>query len=778
MALTLTRTSALNLELEGTTGSFRVGALDGANATLEVLYFLTHVSLDFETGASSQVLSHLAPVREIFETEQLEFDEIMQRDIDDARVSSELIPYLLDAMSRDLVKLFPPIVVVVLPIKPMENRPADKYPRVTREVDDSPDGHQVRRTRSGAVGAEVFEFHQPIVDGNIRNHDLNRLKLNVNRARMVIVDGQHRAMALLAVYRNLMQDWAHARRAPYKDFYEQWTPSFIKKFDLKEISLPVMFCTFPTIDEEYSGGYDLKKAARAVFLTLNKTARKVSDSRNRLLDDNDLVALLLRSTLSSLKKRDALSQGSMRIFNVELDQAGDRERIKSAIAVTGVSHIYYMIEHLLLNRPTDVVGVRARSGQFATRRDLASYGAFQRLNAGHVLGAALANATDRSFFSREAGDKLAEEWKKTYGASIETFFVKFAPIECHARASLSLEQELLTQDNRKLRPILFDGQGMLRVFYAHRDNIREQLSDNTFGAEPTKIEEVMKNLDATEALVRQSVEWFKAQRAANFVGQLSDRGKVLDGEKVQPKIIEFVSDLFGNVFTTVAFQTAVLASFYRVLETATLDASEAGETAPDGAAEFDRCITCLNSFFIPTTSARLKKLVEVFVGKLDGDLKDWKIAKTNNTFREIVHPAEMQPDQWPKYKFLILEIWQPQSETVKRVLKGERDLARSQVYKSLEDRRKVEFLKQAAKVEDDLSAEERKTLRKDAYASFRQLMLNLGLQSQDVPPVAELIAEQEEGSSSAAAADVDEVWQSAENADENQASSLTAKDVP
>jgi hypothetical protein len=115
---------------------------------------------------------------------------------------------------------------------------------------------------------------------------------------------------------------------------------------------------------------------------------------------------------------------------------------------------------------------------------------------------------------------------------------------------------------------------------------------------------------------------------------------------------------------------------------------------------------------------------------------------------------------------------------VKRVLKGERDLARSQVYKSLEDRRKVEFLKQAAKVEDDLSAEERKTLRKDAYASFRQLMLNLGLQSQDVPPVAELIAEQEEGSSSAAAADVDEVWQSAENADENQASSLTAKDVP
>src|SRR5262245_60160980 len=102
MSLALQTTSALNLTLEGSVGSFSVGGREG-QSSIEVMYFLTHVGLDFKSGASVQMLSHLAPVREMFEAETLEFDEIMQRDIDDARVSSELIPYLLDPRSRDLV---------------------------------------------------------------------------------------------------------------------------------------------------------------------------------------------------------------------------------------------------------------------------------------------------------------------------------------------------------------------------------------------------------------------------------------------------------------------------------------------------------------------------------------------------------------------------------------------------------------------------------------------------------------------------------------------------
>src|SRR5205807_969445 len=107
--------------------------------------------------------------------------------------------------SVDLIKLFPPIIVAVLPVQEGTSKPADRYPEVAREH-LPPDGeHEYARLaiRSGPVGREVFQFEQPVVDEQPLEHDLVRFYLNTHRTRLVIVDGQHRAMALLALYRNL-----------------------------------------------------------------------------------------------------------------------------------------------------------------------------------------------------------------------------------------------------------------------------------------------------------------------------------------------------------------------------------------------------------------------------------------------------------------------------------------------------------------------------------------------------------------------------------------------
>jgi hypothetical protein len=79
MALKLGTPSALNLTLQGSVGSFSVGHGSNGHSSLEVKYFLTHVSFDFEMGTSAEVLQHLVPVREMFEG-ALEFDEFMQRE--------------------------------------------------------------------------------------------------------------------------------------------------------------------------------------------------------------------------------------------------------------------------------------------------------------------------------------------------------------------------------------------------------------------------------------------------------------------------------------------------------------------------------------------------------------------------------------------------------------------------------------------------------------------------------------------------------------------------
>lgn len=734
MSLGLSVSSALNLTLSGSVGTFSVGTGQGDQKTVEVKYFLTHVGLNFSSGSNEEVLKHLAPVREIFPTADLDFDEIMQRDIDDARVSSELVPYLLDHRSRDLVKLFPPIIVVVMPVQQLDNRPADYYPRVETETRQMPD-HVLEITRSGPVGQELFEFQQPRQGDVLFEHDLVKLRLNTNRSKLVIVDGQHRAMALLAIYRNLKQDWSDSMRAPYKDYYEEWTPNYIRQFSLNNISLPVMFCTFPALDDTYTGGYNVKMAARSIFLTLNKTARQVSASRNRLLDDNDLIALMLRDTLSTIKRKDSRSSASLRIANIELDQAHDRVKIDSPIAITGVNHIYYFIEHILLNkRDEDVNGAKPRSGKFYKRTELQTAGALERLDGRNVLGADIADATTRDFYTPEAGAKLTAQFRERFGKFIVSTFEQFQPFEIHASAVLWLDQQLQAQSNTKLRPILFEGQGIGRTFSAHQENLAEKLRSGEFGSEATKIQEIADRLKATQKLVQEFIQKLREERADRFLSNVSDKRALrLDDKTYQPKVLDFVNDLYENVLTTVAFQSAMIAGFFGEIERFNLKRVTNNSAPVDPQSAFDGYISELNAFFAPTKSSDVRRLVEVFAGTLDGEIRDWKIAPSASTFRRVVYRGEMQPDQWPKYKYLLLEIWRAEGTELAESLQQERDKCRRQIFNSLVEDYRKEFLEQNFKREDDLTTHDLTQITNAAYEAFRIFLRNVGWRLQDVP---------------------------------------------
>ena len=72
------------------------------------------------------------------------------------------------------------------------------------------------------------------------------------------------------------------------------------------------------------------------------------------------------------------------------------------------------------------------------------------------------------------------------------------------------------------------------------------------------------------------------------------------------------------------------------------------------------------------------------------------LAPTNTSFRDIVHPGlEMQPDEWPRYRYLIVEIWRPADKTLATKLSSERLLLRSQIqdlqYQKLEELRLKEL---------------------------------------------------------------------------------------
>ena len=735
MALRLRRETALDLTLEGTVGSFRVGAGQGGARSLEVKYLLTHVGLNFSTSSNDKLLSALAPVREIFDFQSLDFDEIMQRDIDDARVSAELVPYLLDEQSKDMIKLFPPIVIVVMPIREGRTQPERFYPEVKAETLD-PEGdreHPVLTTRSGGVGNESFQFEQPVDDGRALTSDLVRLKLNTHRTRLVIVDGQHRAMALLAIYRNLKDQWSDERRAPFKEYYSAWTKSYIDRFNLDEINLPVLLCTIPELDTEYTGDFDMKKAARSIFLTLNKTARQVSDARNKLLDDNDLISFLMRRTLSHIKDRDARSPHALRIVNVELDQEGSRQKIQTPVAITGVPHVYYMTEHMMLDNGGTVRGVKPRAGTFYNRTRLDDL--LARLDGRNLLGASTADTIRRDLFTAAAAEKLGAQFDARYGAYIIGALERFAPFDRHNRAVIEMGEQLEREQDRQLKPILLEGQGIGRVFEAHRVSLRQRLRNGYFRTDVPEIEASSRRLDATASRIAATVARLCRDRAQRLLGDLSDK-KLIRGEDnaVHPKMVDWCNRLYDELFTTVAFQTALVCGFIGLVEKAELKLKkgEYGDQPPiDRDQAFDEYITQLNQFFVPRSPAQLKRLIRVFTGELSDDKEIWAVRPSNQTFRNVVYRAEMQPDQWPKYRYLLLEVWYPPHPALQAVVANERAECRGEVFAALHDHYETAFCRENQKPKDELSKDERKVVFAQAFDTYGGLIRNIGADSLD-----------------------------------------------
>jgi hypothetical protein len=230
--------SGLDLEISGAMGTFSVTPALPESPSIPVKYIQTHISFDLDGGHKERLFSNLLPVREIFQTKDLGFDDLMQRDIDDGRVSTELIPYLLEP--GQAVKFFPPIVAVIVPVGPQKQL-LNSYPAITEE-EIADNGFTRKIQRSGPKGKESFEFEQLEVGGDILEFDNARLRINTNRCKIVIVDGQHRAMALLALYRNI-KGWPD-NTAAVKHYYTRWSHEHLGQFDLRNVSLPMAICAF------------------------------------------------------------------------------------------------------------------------------------------------------------------------------------------------------------------------------------------------------------------------------------------------------------------------------------------------------------------------------------------------------------------------------------------------------------------------------------------------------------------------------------------------------
>ncbi|AGA91429.1 hypothetical protein Thimo_2719 [Thioflavicoccus mobilis 8321] len=288
----------------------------------KICYLQTKARIGHAGSKHSQLTRSLVPAREALNIQKMDFNQLLQRDLDDHRIATKLIPYILNPPVNSLPGFYPPVVAVLLPFDHSQ-QPAANFPPPTASVEHDHEYGLHFRTRTHGKAYRIQYFSD--AQDNLQELPLAVLRWNPDEAKLVIMDGQHRAMSLLAIERTVSNSWHTAQNGKrYAPFYEDHVKKWIQKakdagqsVDLSNVELPVTICWFP----EEPGQEPRPRphlAARKLFVDVNNTAKPPSEARLVLLSDTELLNIFARELLNRLRKDEHWGE-QFPLYGVEYD---------------------------------------------------------------------------------------------------------------------------------------------------------------------------------------------------------------------------------------------------------------------------------------------------------------------------------------------------------------------------------------------------------------------------------------------------------------------------
>ncbi|NRF14116.1 DNA sulfur modification protein DndB [Vibrio coralliilyticus] len=549
-------------EVIGTKGQFwsAAGSVD---------YVLTNAKLSLEEHEPSEKLTRqLFPVRELLDFSKMDFDQLLQRDLDDHRVATELIPYLLENAHEGL-SFFPPIVAAILPFRKTTPKPV--FDDETDIEIEKHEGAFWKGKRSG----KAYKYQDLVNSRGVKApFPLSRLSWNEGGARLVVLDGQHRAMAMLAIARTITDSWKESGEK-YKYFYEARVQEIIKQLGGKEwLEENISKIEFPVCILKFSNGeslVDQHDSARKLFVDVNQNARRPSESRIILLSDNDLLNIFTRKTLNKIRT----DKCSFPIYGIEYDYPGSSKKQQSSkpIKWSAIANIEMLRDVVLRTTfgPTKFIDdVNLKISGKPNWTDKNRY-MRESLNLSHWFPREVEyegqvferNKIKKDYFPKNYTDKLIEKYMESWGDSILIVFEKFIPFKAHSDALTDLLDNWSTVEVHAslAKEAISQGQGMywtLKDSYEHWKEYGKKEIDDTsraweaIGYKKTDFESLLSKYylgSDSERNVENTKQFFDLFNTyASFVGLFLSFASIAKKQGVQgTEIPQFVSEIVARL---------------------------------------------------------------------------------------------------------------------------------------------------------------------------------------------------------------------------------------
>ena len=591
------------IDVQGVLGNFKV-----PDADLTVEYILTYSPLDGGQTENGQLLELLVPVREAFDLQDLDFDQLLQRDLDDFRVSEEMVPYILGKTSSD-PRFFPPIVAVIVPMD--GKHMAELYPQRTETYEED-QGIRLKVFNYGDVFSVKQEEGQ---DGQLAQSPVD-LCIHQTKAKLVIVDGQHRAMAMLATYRSALNRW---QGSPFQHFYQEVTLDIA---ELRQIHLPVCIAYFPelTANKQNSTDKHLTRACRKVFLDVNRSARHPSEARQILLDDTDLVACFTRHLFNMVK--DKAKTSPLQLYHTEYDNPRDRVSIVRPFALTDVYTLFSIVRSVLLlnderirNPMSSSSSGRPPQNNLRLQRELNLENALTEEDK-VLLGIEIPDIRQNNY-PRASEQKLRECFAEMWGQVIIDSLTKLYPFSVHIDAvKIALEEnDPYVGVDQIAYTALVEGQGLRHTLNQQQQRDREIRQSG----EESNAQKAWKALSKIE-------ENFEKHRARLYLKLNQDP---------TPEEIQKVNRLF-TCFRSSAFQNGLFMAFAYLKDKMDLDDKKK---------------------FAEHVNKWINRINREKFQKIDGIRTTLFDHSNSKSLRYIYKPTGgLTPSDWPFFRYLILEL--------------------------------------------------------------------------------------------------------------------------